>query len=200
MKFSCEDLNDLERIWPIGEKLIAPSGGNIVVAGSFKGRYMHYLVERFPSAGLIIGFEPQGWACDEARNRLASAVPDGKWRICNYALGTTDGISTFKKFKTDGCGGIGASDDKTNAVEVRDAARSLSDEVFGEISILVLNMEGSEHELVPFLFEECEQPIASIAIQLHGTEDQCLKTHALIGTRYKLVCEDFPTWCYWRIL
>ena len=96
--FTDPDLLELDRIWPLGQQLVVPENGTIIVAGAYEGRYMDYLSELFPTAS-IFGFEPQKVAWQTALNRLRGKP---KVECFNYGLGTAKREMALGKIGTDG--------------------------------------------------------------------------------------------------
>lgn len=191
--FSCADLSELDEQWPLGKKLVVPESGTIVVAGAYRGRYLHYLSELFPTAGLF-GYEPQKAAFHQAQRRVEKAV------VFNYGLGSASRSVTMGNTGTDGASVINPSGFR-KLVELRDASEVLG--VYPVIDLLVMNMEGYEWALIPYLLAEMmHHRIKSMAIQFHP-EYVCPERAGrvfgeLLWYYHHENYWDYPTWTYWQ--
>lgn len=116
---------------------------NAVVAGAYKGETMAFLLELFPGM-TVHGFEPQGWACQEAMKLLK---PYGDRAVLhNYGLGVENIIMGMEHYGTDRCAFTPVRADIK--CELRDATEVLPAIV---PKLCVFNMEGYEYPLVAYL-------------------------------------------------
>lgn len=191
--FTDPDLIELDRIWPIGQILEVCNGGNIAVAGAYKGRYLHYLSEMFPNA-FLLGYEPQKEACLECTMRFAR---NPKVRVYSYGLATANRGLGIGKHGTDGASILSRSG-KVEMILVRDAVDSLP----SHVELLVLNMEGYEWVLLPYLMNEAmHHRIRSMAIQFHPEYvSSAAKNRVLtqLSENYQPEYKDNNNWTYWR--
>lgn len=192
------DLQALDDIWPIGRQLVIPDGGTVVIAGAYRGRYMHYVAERYPKAGLILGFEPQQKACKEAARRIAKY--NNCFVICE-ALGTcTEYPKAMGKSGTDGCSFI-SSEEPIEKVQMIEFSEAMKRHDFPNIDCFICNMEGYEYTLLGHLFNlDIHKHIKSMAVQFHsndGIPDREKLIGVILDEYYGEPIES-PGWYYWR--
>lgn len=199
--FTDPDLIELDRTWPIGQMLDVPENGTIVVAGAYKGRYMHYLSELFPTAYLI-GFEPRQSVMVEAQKRLGARIGALlKIQFFNQGLATADRFSVMGRADSDGASVVEVGGEHCD-VQMVDAVEALQS--FNPIDLLLLNMEGSEWALIPYLLDEMmHHRIASIALQQHtkyASKERISRVWSYLAEYYDLVYSDgkLDGWSYWR--
>lgn len=136
------DLDELDRIWPLGKQLVVPDGGTVLVAGAYEGRYMHYICTRF-KPGKVLGFEPQVEKVPIAEDRLRQHGQLTK--VFGLGIGVQDCLAFVQETGTDGCK-ISLAGVATGQVKLR-SIDSILDE-HGPIDLFICNMEGYE---VPLL-------------------------------------------------
>jgi FkbM family methyltransferase len=168
---------------PLLAKLPLPHGAHIIVAGAYKGDTVRFLLEHYPDA-MITAYEPQEWALAQ--------VPAHE-RVCKVpvALGTFDGETQVHSVGTDACSMIPPIEYSDNTlqeaiVRVFDAARVLKFYTTDPLSLLVLNVEGYEYTLLPYLLDNGIVPVRML-VQFHH-----YKTHeaaAFIGLKDLLARE-----------
>lgn len=191
------DLQALDEIWPIGRQLVIPDGGIVVIAGAFKGRYMHYIAELYPAASKIWGFEPQ-----------LKAAEDAFWRTHRYQNCFVTGVALgaerndavpMGRWDTDGCslvafdGKVG----KTKMIEFEEAMKRYKLDI---IDCFICNMEGYEYHLLPHIFKnKLHNRIKSMAIQFHPV--MALGEDTIKATLNEYYGEPIqsPGWFYWRM-
>lgn len=183
-----EDLDELDRIWPLGKQLVVPDGGTVLVAGAYEGRYMHYVETRF-KPGLIIGYEPQKEKAAIASERLRSTksivIPEG--------IGVHTCMVAMDQYGTDGC--------RIAQFTARDMVRLNSidhvlDGIGKPVDLFICNMEGYEAPLLSYLLTMGRiKEIKSLAIQFHSEKPRLF--NALADHYGAPIYDEFPTWCYW---
>lgn len=188
------DLAELDRIWPIGQMLEAPKDFSvIVVAGAYKGRYIAYLSEMFSQAQFV-GYEPQQDAYESLVLRFATSK---RVQIIKAGLGTGNRQVAMGKSGTDGASVLSTSG-KTTWVKLFDAIEAMP----AYIDLLVLNMEGYEWALLPYLLNEMmHHRIASLAIQFHYDYVSTQAANRVIeqlSEYYHCPYSDENHWTYWR--
>lgn len=192
--FQDPDLIELDRIWPLGQRLDVPERGTIIVAGAYEGRYLHYLSEMFPAASLH-GYEPQGLAFDKADARLVGRYSVHLWHC---GLATSSGEFTISNYCTDGASLLSTAGSQSlvkmvNAVEAFSAHPS--------IDLLLLNMEGYEWALIPYLLNEMmHHRIRTFAIQFHAQYVSHERAQRVVSYLSEYYDNTFncPGWSYWR--
>lgn len=189
-----EDLNELDRIWPLGKLLIVPDGGKVMVAGAYEGRYIDYVCTRF-KPGKVIGFEPQmnkALAAEDRVHRHGDIV-----KIYGTGIGVQDCEAFFDQVGTDGCKVCRAGPDATRA-KLRSIDGVLDDH--GPFDLFICNMEGYEIPLLAYLCAtERMAEIKSLAIQFHGKESKLVGAYGFLADYYGIpIYNDLPTWGYFR--
>jgi len=200
MNFSTPELQELDRIWPLGQQLIVPENGVIFVAGAWKGLYCRYLTERFPTAK-IYGFEPQRAACREAANWTAM---DKNVSIFPFGIGIENGIVFMGDADTDGCSLLKTSKPITQGLLIESRAIRVWLDI-DYVDLAILNMEGSEYALLNHWIDSDEiDHYGSLAIQFHpDIANVHTPPDSLVGDLTNIYgrpheCSDYPTWCYWK--
>jgi hypothetical protein len=187
-----EDLNELDRIWPLGKQLIVPDGGSVLVAGAYEGRYMDYVATRF-KPGLVIGFEPQKEKANKSRDRLERH--GDKTITAHVGLGVHDCMVSMDGFGTDGC--HVCNYEQGHAVRFSSLDYVFRIASWTAIDLFICNMEGYEIPLLSYLCANGDiGRIKSIAVQFHSNSR---KVYNLLSEHYgKPSYDDFPTWAYWK--
>lgn len=179
----------VEEIWPIA-KLLSPRS-TIIVAGAWKGLYLHYLSVRFPDVK-VIGFEPQKEAFTETQKRIDKFKLNAEVR--NYGLGIADESLMIGQAGSDGASMLSEQSPSTIA-EVRDASPVLSD--LGLISLFVMNMEGYEYILLPYLIgRKLIRRIEALAVQFHPKYCN-IDLRVPLHQHYGDCVYENPDWSYW---
>jgi len=191
--FTDPDLAELDRIWPLGRQLVVPDDGTIVVAGAYEGRYLRYLSDLFPTAK-VWGFEPQATAFLTAQERCKDNL---NIRLFSFGLATSDRYIRIGNAGTDGAS-VATLAGKLEGAQFRDAVVMLNSTL--PIDLLVLNAEGSEWALLPYLLDEMmHHRIRSMAIQFHPkyvSIERCNRVVSYIREYYTQAYFDWPHWCY----
>lgn len=205
MNFSTPELQELDRIWPLGQQLIVPENGIIFVAGAWKGLYCRYLTERFPTAK-IYGFEPQRAACREAANWTAM---DKNVSIFPFGIGIEDAVMLMGDAGTDGCSVLKSTGNMTTGIFIESSMiRDWLD--VESVDLAVINMEGYEYHLLEDWMKDDEiNHYHSLAIQFHKELVEKPTGSRIIGEVYQGLIKNYgPTeyydpnhplrWTYWK--
>lgn len=156
--------------------------------GSFKGRWALQIARLYNPR--LYCFEPQAWACDVTAEVLA----DYNAQVHCYGLGTYNGQRQLGEFGTDGCGFL-ANTRETGQGQVRDIAEVLPELGVASIDLMLVNIEGYEHILLPYMLE-CGIAPDILMVQVHeigGYTDEQLRG-VLLRNGYT------PLWDYGRVL
>lgn len=154
----------------------------VVVAGAYKGDTIAFLRELFDC--YVAGYEPQPWAFDRCYARFGA---DPKVHLFPYALGTSNEWLPMWKIGTDGATLEPVTGENSGLlVDVRDALTAPI-----SCNLLVLNIEGYEHTLLPYLSNHGRLScIDAIIMQWHG------EARLAAGTRVVLERTHRPTWIW----
>lgn len=189
--FTDPDLAELDRIWPLGQLLTVPDNGTILVAGAYEGRYIAYLHEMFPQTA-IHGYEPQDVACEGAANR----VPDAE--LYDSGLATANRKMFLGRYGTDGASVL-ADEGFAQSVNMVDAVEAIQG--IPPIDLFVMNMEGYEWALIPYLLDEMmHHRIRALAIQFHPEYVSVERSQRVLDYlgEYYLNTFNCPGWTYWE--
>lgn len=185
------DLDELDRIWPLGKKLIVPDGGTVLVAGAYEGRYIDYIVTRF-RPGHVIGYEPQEEKLMAAQRRLTKHGCM-KTTLEPRGIGVHDCRVSMDNYGTDGCK-VSVRDDFTWGVDLVGIDRVLDG--YGPFDLFICNMEGYEIPLLAYLCATGRiSEIKSLAVQFHTESNVPFLLTKIYGVP---LYDDLPTWGYWR--
>lgn len=199
-KFSSPDLDQLYQEWYAAPFLKLPPKCRIVVAGAFEGRVMRLLAEMFPGYREMIGFEPQKWAAARCYDNVK------KYPNMNVvASGLLADSRIYEhlpmgEFGTDACSMLGAPREQGEGV-FTDAYVQLSHSI--PIDLLVMNLEGYEYRLLPYLAKRGPDYIRQFAVQFHTkyevSPDDTLSTLTNMNVVFgEPVYNDYPRWVLWR--
>jgi FkbM family methyltransferase len=147
--------------WP---KLTAAS--TVVDVGGYRGRWALQMAMRYPVRILV--YEPQAWAADCCRSVLGTRAT-----VYTYGLGVRDERLPMRAYETDGCSFV---DGDGSTAELRDAAQVLPERV----DVMLMNIEGYEYTLLPYLIENDRLPDA-LMVQWHRHGDTSGAHDALIA-------------------
>lgn len=170
--------------------------GTILVAGAYRGDYLLYFSQQFPSARLF-GYEPQTEMFDQARRRLGR-----KAALFNYGLGTAKRTVMGGRCGSDGSSAL-VTDGKHESWLMRDAVEVIH-EISPALDLLVLNCEGGEWALLPYLLDEMmHHRIASIALQQHtqfASPQRIARVLDYLREYYDCILDDGKKdgWSFWR--
>lgn len=182
----------VEQIWPIAG-LLSSAQTTIVVAGAWKGLYLHYFAQRFPNAR-VVGFEPQAEAFIGLKERIFKNKLTNA-EVHPYGLGLANQHITIGSWGSDGASFLSAQP-PFNISELRDAQPILYD--LEPISLFVMNMEGYEYLLLPYLIgTKLLHRIDSLAIQFHPKFFN-FDLRFVLRQQYGESVYDDPDWTYWK--
>lgn len=191
--FTEPDLAELDRIWPIGQMLAVSDKGAIIVAGAYEGRYIAYLHEMFPMAE-IHGFEPQEHAFLVASKRAPA-------RVTLYC----SGLATKERRMQMGHSNTDSASVLVHAGHLQDVSMIDAVEAIQSIppiDLFVMNMEGYEWALIPYLLDEMmHHRIKSLAIQFHAdyvSLQRAQRVRDYLGEYYTLAFADTNNWTLWE--
>lgn len=195
-EFTDPDLIALDAIWPIGQMLSVMDGGTIVVAGAYEGRYIHYLNQMFPKAH-IVGYEPQRDAYVKCEARF---VGNDMVEVRNYGLATSERDVELGLAGTDGASSV-AFRGQNELVHMANIVEELQLQG-SELDLFVMNMEGSEWAVLPYLLDEMmHHRIKSLAVQFHPnyvSKDRKVRVQAYLFEYYDLEYSDKNNWTLWK--
>lgn len=194
-----QDLEVLTEVWPMCRQFDLKPGDVVVVAGCYTGKVMDLLYNLYP--GIVIhGFDPQEWAIDRAAQRFEGRPKNIHFHP--YGLGIAEEKIQMYDYETDAC--------STDAFDVHkpsffgqfqkfnEVMRNLN---IGYINLFVMNMEGYEFTLLPYLFEkDWLVYIEKLAVQWHLHNRPASEMDVLINTIqaswHNLVIDKRPQWTY----
>lgn len=195
------DLEELLERWPLGGTFNLAPDSTIVVVGAYKGITMDLLDELY-SPKRIYGFEPQPWAAQEAANRLQLKP---HCQVYNAALGMTEGMFEMGEWGTDGCSLVNTG----QSAREHGLGRMMPAETYlnniPQIDLMVMNIEGYEYSLLPYLrSKEILPRISRLAVQWHndlapGMDETMMaryidELHVVDG--FLLRFDERPAWTY----
>jgi len=199
---SDSEIRELASTWPLCYEFKLPKSSTSIIAGAYQGKVIQLLADLYPDYERIIGFEPQRWAVDRARERL-DHTKYPRTPIFPYAIGIERGMFPMGEWNTDACSFINTGVRDTGdgwMVEFNQPMEALEIEL---IDLAVFNMEGYEFKLMPYLREiGWAEKIDRVAVQWHinlgagGYEeiDQEIQAWQVLG--HKLIYDHRPQWTY----
>lgn len=136
------------------------NGGDIVVAGAYKGDTVAFLREHHPKS-MVFAYEPQIWAFRQLRERFSH---DPRVHVFSYALGViSDGSHPMHEFGTDAGSLLSLPDYRTiDFVSVVDAQFMRNTQP----ALFFMNIEGYELRLIPYLLSLDVRPKCWL-VQMH---------------------------------
>lgn len=157
----------------------------VVEVGGYAGRWAREIAARYDPHLYV--FEPQDWAFAKC---VAALAPYPRARLYAYALGVQDGMFDLGNFGTDGCSFVKdaawceAVGWAVGRGEMRRVDRVFEALGLESIDLLLMNIEGYEYELLPFmLYQGLVDHIRFLMVQFH-------LLHTDDATRYALLRED----------
>lgn len=197
------DLAALVDRWPVCRLFAVSPGGTIVVVGAYCGIDMELLANLFPSAGRIIGFEPQEWAAQDAIQRLR---PYRNTEIHTVGLGATEARDVpMGEWHTDAASFLntGPAARTWGKGKVTKFDRAMKGVAVERIALLTMNIEGYEFSLLPYMRETgWLQNLDGLAVQWHpglggNHTDMDREIEILTGLDgFRLGFDERPTWTY----
>lgn len=128
------------------------TGAPLIVVGAYQGKTMAVLRDLYGPDVRICGFEPQQWAFDRARERLGHD-PSG-YDLHNYGLGDADRRAIMGEYGTDACSFLPLPGQREHGPgELRDVRKVWADLRLADVDLLLMNIEGYEHVLIPVMDE-----------------------------------------------
>ncbi len=127
--------------------------------GAFTGRWALQIAQRYNPR--LFCFEPQEWAADVARSVLA----DYNARVYPYGLSDQDEKRTMGGFGTNGCGIFREGGHQENGA-FRELGWGLEALGINKIDLMMLNVEGHEHTLIPHMMASDLLP-DTLIVQFH---------------------------------
>lgn len=199
---------EIREIWaPVLAAIEWENVGTAVVAGAYRGTVMRLLAEDYPDIQRIVGYEPQLWAAIEC---LQTTRPFTACEVRPYAIGTEAGEFPMGEWETDGCSflRVGSRVQGTGRMvevgqEWRRADLWVPEDEVTTVDLLVLNAEGYEWKLLPYLAARPRLLPDQLAVQFHNGEapgeplEQLSALHEAMPM-HQLVYDDFPRWVVWR--
>jgi hypothetical protein len=204
------DVRQLGSNWPLYRKFNLDESSLVVVAGAYQGIVMQLLADAY-APNMIMGYEPQVWAATKARERLAAY---DNCRVVGYGLGIAEGVFDMGEYFTDACSfvNVGEGSREHGAGFMKDAAERLKiiatvsklyPERSDDIDLFVMNMEGYEFELLPYLLETgiLANHVRKLAVQWHhgfGNDNNYEELLERLDNIYTRVVDEAPSWIYWE--
>lgn len=173
--------------WPLTRDSV------VIEVGGFKGRWALQIAERYNPRLYV--FEPQGWAADVCRVVLARYNA----QVFAYGLGITTGALPMGNWETDGCHFTGQGE---NIGWIRDAATALAELDLDRIDLMLVNIEGYEYTLLPYMLDHRILP-QRLMVQWHMHAATAAAHDALLarlGTHYRLLWGYGPTLMAWEAI
>lgn len=199
------ELASLAKEWPLVFMFDLPPGAKIVVVGCYEGKSMDLLRNVYPDYRQLIGYDLQAEPILVARERfkyadyvylypfgLGTEAHNGKTIPAYYgSVNTTLMVQSLPRLH------------ECDLVRADTALGSMfsPDDV---IDLMVINIEGFEIELLPYLKDTgWLTRTARLAVQFHPSivgMDACFN-HAFSYRPlplHKVVVDQFPQWVYWK--
>jgi hypothetical protein len=197
-------MEDLLDRWPMGRTFDLPPLSTCVVAGAFTGRVME-LLDALYDPERIIGFEPQIWAFQQAWQRLSDKT---NCLLLPWGISTgAEGIFEMVAYETDECSFVGLGDERgpvrskqRGEGRLVEATRAFRMVGLGLVDLAVINMEGYEYPLLPYLIDQ-RMTADRMVVQFHtkfGTDEQEAQIRLGLDRTHEVIEDDFPRWVYWR--
>jgi FkbM family methyltransferase len=158
--------------WPLAGPV------TVIEVGGYEGRWVSEMMLRYP--GRYFAFEPQAWARERMAAK-AAGIAGATLQIEPYGIGVTDGVFPMGGWGTDSCSFLkddaffarhdeGRNERGTGELVRADTA--LDRLGLDAVDVMMVNIEGYEFELLPYLIEREIMPrIRFLAVQFHGFAD-----------------------------
>lgn len=176
---------------------ILPDRPTMAVVGCYQGRLLDYLTEAMPAYQYAHGYDPQTWAIERARARLA-----GRDRVMlhDYGLAAMAGTVRLYEAGTDAAGVHRTTREYAEGMMV-DGHVALAAVL--PLDLMVVNIEGGEFELLPHLLDHGDlAQVRLLAVQWHmglGFDDDYLPLLARLDAGFgPRVWENAPAWIIWK--
>lgn len=156
--------------------------------GAFKGRWALQMAGRYNPR--LYAFEPQTWAAAVA----TAALRGTNAAVYSYGLGVISGKFPMLAYGSDGGTFAQPGDeDVCTWCELREIGRALDELHITHIDLMLMNIEGYEHQLIPHMLQHSILP-AVLMVQMHGDELACEDLRQTLRGHYRLL------WDYGRAL
>lgn len=201
-----QDVWQLARNWPLAFDFNLGLNARVVIAGAYKGLGMELIRSLYPSCH-IFGFEPQEWAQQEAAERMRKMNHNnhlGWWAIEPYGLGVENGKFPIGEWHTDAASFIRTGEGTRLQGEgyLVEFGKAMQQQLIEHIDLFVLNTEGYEWKLLPYLKEKgWMNKIDRLAVQFHldmGHDGDTPKIMSFMNETHYLRKDEFPAWMYWE--
>lgn len=203
IRHSSEEIRELAAVWPLCFQFKLQPHSRMLVAGAYKGKVIQLLADMYPDYHRIWGFDPQSWAIQQAKLRLAG------YRdivLHNVAIGTKYGTFPMGEWETDACSFANIGE---NARVHGEGKMVYVESVFEELGFIehgldlaVFNMEGYEFDLLPHLIEkDLIKYVNRMAVQFHhgfGNDFDFQETLKGLSLTHRLTVDQMPQWGYWE--
>lgn len=197
-----DDCQVLLEQWSLAKKFGLPPNSTVFIIGAYQGLAMELLDEVYHPRHLV-GFEPQLWAVENATKRLQGR----NYTLFPAGLGIEKGTFPMGEYHTDGCSFINTGPDSRTFGEGQlwDANETLIILNPPKIDLMIINIEGYEWYLLPYLQENgWLDRIDRLAVQWHyGLGEDPRDDHDLANyvdkiqeTGLKLKIDERPAWTY----
>lgn len=155
-----DPINEASFTWPLTQDSI------VVELGGYQGRWTLEMSRRYHSR--IYTFEPQPWAYKKLR-MVTIDLPNVK--AFKTALGLGDGTFPMGSWGNDGCSFLKPEDGVAamGEGEMRNISSMLGWLGLTHIDLMMMNIEGYEFPLIPYLFDTGLMPhaIERLVVQFH---------------------------------
>lgn len=158
--------------WPLTAESV------VVEVGGYKGRWALQIAARYQPRLFV--FEPQPWAYDVCKAALGDSAT-----VLNYGLGDQDRVATMSKWETDG-GTLMLTTDTTNQVRLREISTIFKQLEITHIDLLLMNIEGYEHTLLPHMLDQGIYP-DRLMVQMHDFAGDSAVMRARLARIYRLL-------------
>jgi len=138
--------------WPLTAQ------STVVEVGGYCGRWALQIARRYWPRLFV--FEPQPWAFEVAQTVLGSAAT-----VLNYGLADHDGMMAMGNWETDGCSLVNTTR-STAEGQFREVARAFKHLEIDQIDLLLMNIEGYEYTLLPYMLDKGILP-KRLMVQYH---------------------------------
>lgn len=125
--------------------------GVVLDIGGYKGRWAKEIAQRYSSK--IFVFEPQEWAFQIAKTELQEF---DTVTVYNFGLGVESGKFEMEEFETDGASFILGRSTRQQSGDgtLEEIAGWLYANHFDKIDLVMMNIEGYEFKLIPYMIEK----------------------------------------------
>lgn len=162
----------------------------VVEVGAFHGRWAQHIQERYHPRLFV--FEPQTWLIPELQERLPGAT------ICRYGLWSRDEqYAAMVEYGTDGATFATTGGRQPGVGELRKISTAFSALGITHIDVMLMNIEGGEHVLLPHMFKQRIYP-ATLIIQTHGTPHEQRALRQIIARHYTNLWDYGCTLSAWQ--